>query len=63
MEENDYLIQKLEDIFNRIETLENRFYDIDHRCESIESGMEKMLDILRAHDDLHEEYERQAIPE
>lgn len=39
-------------INTEIKNITDILYDKHHRIESIEAAMEKMLDIIRAHDDL-----------
>jgi len=62
----DDAIDKITDILEVYSEFKNKaecnFYDLDNRCESIESAMEKTLDIIRTHDVLHEKYKHQDIP-
>jgi hypothetical protein len=40
-------------LFNQMNSV---FCDVHNRCESIESAMEKIIEILQEHDDMHESY-------
>ncbi len=39
------------DMFDRLDDVENKFCDLNHRIESIEYAMEKIINILRDHDE------------